>query len=105
MGMDGILIYRITGNLKQMARKILCPDCEKEVSSLASKYRELFESMKGIAQNKMRCDDCGSTILYADICFACVLLPNNQHSNYESQKPSTWYRDFIEPILSDPQYG
>lgn len=82
-----------------MSRKILCCDCEKEVSKLANHYDELFESVEGRAKEEMFCDDCGIPILTHESCFASVLLPSRSHFNYERQKPSSWMHDYINPLI------
>jgi uncharacterized protein YbaR (Trm112 family) len=80
-----------------MSRRIVCPECNKRLSALASRYNELYESIKGKSKCEFFCDDCVplKPIHKGDTCFAAVLLPNKNHFNYEIQKPENWLKDFI----------
>jgi hypothetical protein len=82
----------------KMARKLLCPKCDKAVSKLANKYSELYESREGTANDEYRCDDCGRVIEEGEECFASVLLPNKLHPNYDFQRPEVWMSHFINPL-------
>jgi uncharacterized protein with PIN domain len=79
-----------------MSRKILCPECDKELSKLAHGYSELYESIKGVSYHEyMMCDDCGKSIKEGEECFAAVLLTNKSHPNYKFQRPELWAHKFI----------
>lgn len=80
-----------------MSRKLLCPECDKQLSKLAKHYSELYESIKGTSNDEFSCDDCGKVIRECDECFASVLLPNKSHPNYEFQRPEVWAASFINP--------
>lgn len=82
-----------------MARKLLCPSCDKEFSKLAKQFDELYESVEGKSTGEFICDSCASPnyIHKGDTCFAAVLLPDRNHFNYEIQKPENWLEDFMIP--------
>lgn len=80
-----------------MARKILCPACNKETSANANKFNELYESIGGKAKSHYKCDNCGTPISKGVECFAGCLLPSINHPNYESQKPEEWASGYVLP--------
>lgn len=66
----------------------------------AERHGELYESIEGFALRDMFCDGaCGTyeatLIEEGEKCFASVLLNNNNHPNYEKQKPEMWANEFI----------
>ena len=88
-----------------MARYIHCEKCNREMAASAKEFKELYESVEGVAIKDLSCDgSCGTAfptpIKKGDKCFAGVLLPNNRHPNYERQKPLAWASEFLttEPV-------
>jgi len=78
-----------------MSRRLLCAACNKELSALAERYSEFYESVEGNSNWGYLCDDCGKNIHKGDICFASCLLDSKNHPNYVFQKPEAWMNEYF----------
>ena len=83
-----------------MARYIHCEKCNREMSSSAKEFKELYESVPGYPVGDLRCDGCEKDLPASETCYAAVLLTSNSHPNYKFQQVEFWMKDFIttEPV-------
>jgi len=68
-----------------MAIKILTLDEARHTERLAAKYNESCFVKTGLAMDDFFCDNSGKRIPIASACAAVVLLPSENHPNYQHQ--------------------
>lgn len=80
-----------------MARNIYCKKCHVRVQGYCLRFGGFIESIKGKPLCSLNCDNCGDELKEGQDCYACCLLDQPTHPNYDWQKPSVWAEEYIKP--------